>query len=146
MLAQIHSVLCTLFASFYRRHCPTAKVLEYALGAKHEDRVPATFYPRMPGNSTLRPLEKVHKGNSHQYFLTVVTLFCLLSVTLLSHPLSAAVSRQQCYMFVYIFTQGDAGGRGEGSWKERCDRDGCSLYIFFTVGKIAATGSKKLWH
>ena len=47
------------FIPFHRRHCPAAKVLEYALGAKHEDRVPATFYPRMPGNSTLRPLEKV---------------------------------------------------------------------------------------
>ncbi|CBJ26263.1 amino acid adenylation domain protein [Ectocarpus siliculosus] len=39
-------------------HCPTAVILEYALGAKHEDNVLATFYPHMPGNSTLRPLEK----------------------------------------------------------------------------------------
>ncbi|CAM9436501.1 unnamed protein product, partial [Hapterophycus canaliculatus] len=39
-------------------HCPKAVILEYALGAKNEDGVLATFYPRMPGNSTLRPLEK----------------------------------------------------------------------------------------
>ncbi|CAB1118483.1 unnamed protein product [Ectocarpus sp. CCAP 1310/34] len=40
------------------KHCPTAVILEYALGAKHQDNVLATFYPHMPGNSTLRPLEK----------------------------------------------------------------------------------------
>ncbi|CAN0313578.1 unnamed protein product, partial [Ectocarpus fasciculatus] len=39
-------------------HCPTGVVLEYALGAKHQDNVLATFYPRIPGNSTLRPHEK----------------------------------------------------------------------------------------
>ncbi|CAM9552545.1 unnamed protein product [Scytosiphon promiscuus] len=41
-------------------HCPKAVVLEYALGAQHADGVLATFYPRMPGNSTLRPLEKAY--------------------------------------------------------------------------------------
>eukprot|EP00752_Nemacystus_decipiens_P015141 g13488.t1 len=39
-------------------HCPTAVIQEYALGATNQDGVPATFYPRMPGNSTLKPLEK----------------------------------------------------------------------------------------
>eukprot|EP00903_Cladosiphon_okamuranus_P017745 g16335.t1 len=39
-------------------HCPTAVIQGYALGATHQDGVPATFYPRMPGNSTLKPLEK----------------------------------------------------------------------------------------
>lgn len=34
-------------------------VLGYALGAKNEDEAYATFYPRMPGNSTLKPGEKV---------------------------------------------------------------------------------------
>lgn len=41
------------------RHCPRAVILGYALGASNDDEAIATFYPRMPGNSTLRPQEKV---------------------------------------------------------------------------------------
>lgn len=41
------------------RHCPRARVLEYALGASNQDEARMTLYPRMPGNSTLKPREKV---------------------------------------------------------------------------------------
>lgn len=47
----------------------------YALGARNEDGAFATFYPRMPGNSTLKPCEKVldlSRGTGSVVFFRVV--------------------------------------------------------------------------